>query len=88
MKRRKFIKNTVLTSTGIGFLAGLYSWQVEPFWLEFVKVKMPVFNLPKDLIGKTVMQISDIHVGNKFDYQYIIDSFKEAKLLKPIFYRH
>ena len=46
---------------------------------------MPVFNLPKDLIGKTVMQISDIHVGNKFDYQYIIDSFKEAKLLKPDF---
>ncbi|MGK0421412.1 MAG: putative MPP superfamily phosphohydrolase [Polaribacter sp.] len=85
MKRRKFIKNTLWGSASIGLLTGLYTWQVEPFWLEFVKVKMPVFNLPKDLIGKTVMQISDIHVGNKFDYQYIIDSFKEAKLLKPDF---
>jgi predicted MPP superfamily phosphohydrolase len=32
-----------------------------------------------------VMQISDIHVGNRFDYQYIIDSFEEAKLLNPDF---
>jgi predicted MPP superfamily phosphohydrolase len=85
MKRRKFIKNTLWGSASIGLLTGMYTWQIEPFWLEFVKVKMPVLNLPKDLIGKTVMQISDIHVGNKFDYQYIIDSFKEAKLLKPDF---
>jgi hypothetical protein len=46
---------------------------------------MPIQNLPKALIGKTVMQISDIHVGNNFDYQYVIDSFKEAALLQPDF---
>ena len=85
MKRRKFIKNTILSSVSIGLITGLYSWQIEPFWLEFVKVKMPIQNLPKNLIGKTIMQISDIHVGNKFNYQYIIDSFKEAKLLQPDF---
>lgn len=85
MKRRKFIKSTLWSSAGIGLLTGLYSWQIEPFWLEFVKVKMPVLNLPKRLIGKTIMQISDIHVGNKFDYQYIIDSFEEARLLNPDF---
>lgn len=85
MKRRKFIKNTTLSSVGIGLITSLYSWQIEPFWLEFVKVKMPIQNLPKNLIGKTIMQISDIHVGNKFNYQYIIDSFKEAKLLQPDF---
>jgi predicted MPP superfamily phosphohydrolase len=85
MKRRKFIKNTILSSIGIGLITSLYSWQIEPFWLEFVKVNMPIQNLPKNLIGKTVMQISDIHVGNKFNYQYIIDSFEEAKLLQPDF---
>jgi predicted MPP superfamily phosphohydrolase len=85
MKRRKFIKNTLLGSASIGLITSLYAWKIEPFWLEFVKVKMPVLNLPKNLIGKTVMQISDIHVGNKFDYQYIIDSFRKAKLLNPDF---
>jgi predicted MPP superfamily phosphohydrolase len=85
MKRRKFIKNTLLGSASIGLITSLYAWKIAPFWLEFVKVKMPVLNLPKNLIGKTVMQISDIHVGNKFDYQHIIDSFREAKLLNPDF---
>ena len=83
MKRRKFIKKTILSSLGLGLLTGMYSWQIEPFWLEFVKKKMPIQNLPKELIGKTLIQISDIHVGNRFDYQFIIDSFKKAQLLNP-----
>lgn len=85
MNRRRFIKRAFRSALGIGFFTGLYTWQVEPFWLEFVKRKMPIKNLPKHLIGKTLMQISDIHVGNRFDYNYIIDSFKEAQLLNPDF---
>ena len=85
MERRKFIKNTIKASVGATILGSLYTWQIEPFWLEFVKVKMPIKNLPKNLIGKTLMQISDVHVGNKFDYEYIIDSFKKAKLYEPDF---
>lgn len=64
---------------------GLYTWQVEPFWLEFVEKNMPIANLPKELEGKTLMQISDIHVGNRFDYQYIIESFQKAQKLEPDF---
>lgn len=85
MERRKFIKNSIIGAVGVSFIGGIYAWQIEPFWLEFVKVKMPIKNLPQNLIGKTVMQISDIHVGNRFDYQYIIDSFKKAQLLNPDF---
>jgi hypothetical protein len=85
MKRRKFVKNTILGSVGVGLFTGVYSWQIEPFWLEFVHKKMRVQNLPKALIGKTLMQISDIHIGTKFDYKYIIDSFKKAQLLTPDF---
>jgi len=85
MKRRKFIKKAIYTSVGTAVLGGLYTWQIEPFWLEFVKVKMPIKNLPQHLIGKTLMQISDVHVGNKFDYNYIIKSFKEAQLYNPDF---
>ena len=85
MKRRAFIKKSFWGLAGIGLLGSLYSWQIEPFWLEFVKQKMPIRNLPKHLIGKTVMQISDIHIGKRFDYQYIIDSFKKAQEFKPDF---
>ena len=85
MKRRGFVKKTFLGALGTSLLGGIYSWQVEPFWLEFVKLKMNVKNLPTHLKGKTVMQISDIHVGNRFDYQFIIDSFQKAQKLNPDF---
>jgi predicted MPP superfamily phosphohydrolase len=85
MKRRKFIKKTIFGALGVGFLGGIYSWKIEPYWLEFVHKKMPIKNLPENLIGKTLIQISDIHVGNRFDYQYIIDSFKKAQKLNPDF---
>lgn len=85
MKRRKFIKKSLLGTAGLGVLTGVYTWQVEPFWLEFVHKRMPIKNLPKHLIGKTLMQISDVHVGNKFSHQYIIDSFQKAQQLEPDF---
>ena len=85
MKRRKFLKRTFLGTIGLGVVGGLYAWQIEPFWLEFVKIKMPVKNLPQNLDGKTLMQISDIHIGNRFDYQFIIDSFKKAQDFNPDF---
>lgn len=70
---------------GLAGFTGLYTWQLEPFWLEFVKRKMPIPHLPDHLIGKTLMQISDVHVGNRFDYGYIIESFKKAQLYDPDF---
>jgi predicted MPP superfamily phosphohydrolase len=85
MIRRKFIKKTILGTLGAGFIGGMYSWQIEPFWLEFVHKKMPIKNLPENLVGKTLIQISDIHVGNRFNYQYIIDSFAKAKEFDPDF---
>ncbi len=85
MKRRKFIKYSTIGTIGIAGSTGLYTWQVEPFWLEFVKKKLPVNNLSKNLIGKRLMQISDVHVGNRFDYEYIIQSFKKAQQFNPDF---
>ena len=84
-KRRSFIKKAFWGIFGAGILTSLYTWQVEPFWLEFVKKKMPIANLPDHLVGKTLMQISDVHVGNRFDYKYIIESFQKAQQFNPDF---
>jgi len=82
MNRRKLIKS-LGALTGAAVLTGLYTWQIEPFWLEIVYQKMKVKNLPIELKGKTVMQISDIHVGDRFDYQFLIDSFQQVAQLNP-----
>ncbi len=85
MNRRKFIKRTFWGAVGLGIFTGFYTWQIEPFWLEFVHKKMPIANLPNHLVGKTLMQISDVHIGNRFDYSYIIESFQKAQKLNPDF---
>lgn len=84
MNRRKALK-TLYSLSAVGFSTGIYTWQIEPFWLEFVKMPMPIKNLPNHLEGKTVMQISDLHVGNRFDWQYLIDSLQKAQAFEPDF---
>jgi len=84
MNRRNFIKSGM----GLGAaasLTGLYSWQIAPYQLEFVKLKMPIQNLPPELIGKTLIQVSDMHVGNRFDWNYLIESLDLAKAYQPDF---
>ena len=44
---------------------------------------MPIRHLPDVLIGKTLMQISDIHVGNRFNNEFLADSLAEAAALRP-----
>lgn len=83
MQRRNFIRKSIAGLSAVGVASALYTWQVEPFWLEFVRGKLPIRNLPQHLVGRTLMQISDIHVGNRFDYEFIIDAFHEAGKLKP-----
>ncbi|CEN51775.1 Uncharacterized metallophosphoesterase ykuE [Capnocytophaga canimorsus] len=85
MNRRKFIKKTALATIGLGLLGGGYAWQIEPFWLEFVRLKMPIKNLPNSLIGKTLMQISDLHVGHRVSTDFLIDALRKAQNFQPDF---
>lgn len=85
MNKRQFLKNTLYGSLGLSLFSGLYAWQIEPFWVDFVQQDMPLDNLPIDLENNTLIQISDVHIGNRFNYQYIIDVFKKIQQLKPDF---
>lgn len=71
--------------SAVGSLPFLYSWQIEPFWVEFVERKLPIKNLPEELEGKILMQISDLHVGNRFDWNFLIESFQKAQDFNPDF---
>ncbi|KUJ53911.1 metallophosphoesterase [Chryseobacterium aquaticum] len=84
MTRKHFLKRLFQLSV-IGSFPLFYSWQIEPFWLEFVERKLPVKNLPKELEGKILMQISDLHVGNRFDWNFLIKSFQKAQQFNPDF---
>jgi predicted MPP superfamily phosphohydrolase len=80
LTRRRF-----LTLAGAGAVggAGLYAWRVEPHWLELVRRPLPIRGLPPRLSGKTLVQISDIHVGHRVDDGYVLTTFRRVAALRP-----
>lgn len=80
LSRRTFLK-------GIGFSAlaatatGFYTWQLEPHWTEYVYRNLPLKNLPPHWQGKRLIQISDIHIGDRVDNAYLSKQFDKIKSL-------
>ena len=85
MPTRRQIIRTLLAAGAGAALTGLYTWQVEPHWLEFTYPLLPVAGLPAQFEGRTLAQITDTHVGPLVDDAYIIDSFRRVQELKPDF---
>src|SRR3982751_3334275 len=84
MTRRRFLAfgAGALAATAAG---GVYAWQIEPFWVDLVRRPMPLANLPETLVGKTLLQVSDIHVGPHVSSDYLIRSLVAARSLEPDF---
>jgi predicted MPP superfamily phosphohydrolase len=80
LTRRQFL---MLTGGAAASGVGLYTWRVEPHWLEVVRRPLPIRGLPAALAGKTLAQISDIHVGPRVDDGYVIETFKRLAALEP-----
>jgi predicted MPP superfamily phosphohydrolase len=84
LSRRQFlgVGGAVLaTAAGVP----LYAWQVEPHWVEIVRRPMPLEHLPPALDGRTLLQISDMHVGPSVSSAYLIDALERARVLAPDF---
>jgi len=82
--RRKALTALAVAGTG-ALMTGLYTWRVEPHWLEFTYPVLPVWGLPSELEGRTLAQITDLHVGPKVDDAYVIKSLHRVQELAPDF---
>jgi uncharacterized protein len=84
VNRRRFLAigaGAAAAAAGVG----VYAWQIEPFWLQLVRRPMPLEHLPAALEGKTLLHVSDIHVGPRVSSDYIVRSFDAARELAPDF---
>ncbi len=57
-----------MKTTAAGLLVGAagvgtYTWFIEPYWYEVVRLDLPIHRLPVALEGKALVQISDLHIG-------------------------
>jgi predicted MPP superfamily phosphohydrolase len=80
--RRRLLYASAATAVSSAAV-GLYTWQVEPHWLEVVRRPLPIRNLPTALRGRTLAQLSDIHVGPSVSDAYVADTFTRVAELAP-----
>ncbi len=82
--RRHLTKRRFLTSAVMGAATiGLYTWRVEPTWLEITRRTMPVRNLPQELVGASILHASDLHIGPRVDDSYLLRVFGIIRDLSP-----
>lgn len=65
-----------ILATGVGTFKAING-------IETVKVKVPVKNLPEELIGLRIVQISDLHIGPTIGKSFVEKIVKRVNDLKP-----
>ncbi|WP_437921237.1 metallophosphoesterase [Sphingobacterium sp. LRF_L2] len=85
MNRRQFLKKGAIGLVSSGIAAGLYAWQIEPTWVEWTKIPMPIRFLPDHLENNSLIQISDIHIGEYVDLNFIIRTLSITTAQHPDF---
>lgn len=79
LTRRRFLQGTGVAALLVGF----YTWRIEPIWCEFVYRDLPIRDLPDTLIGKRLVQMSDLHIGPQVSDDYLISTFQRVAALQP-----
>lgn len=84
---RRITRRGLVRTLGFALIAGtatgLYAWRIEPHWVEVVRRPLPLAGLPPDWQGRTLVHLSDVHVGKKVDDEYLLDVFERTAELAP-----
>ncbi|XZE52512.1 metallophosphoesterase [Planctomycetaceae bacterium SH139] len=82
ISRRRFVQAAGLV-VATGLTTGAYAWRVEPHWVQLVEQPLAIRNLPERLIGSTLVQLSDLHIGRQVDDGYLRSVFDTVRQLQP-----
>jgi predicted MPP superfamily phosphohydrolase len=63
--------------------AALYAWRIEPTWVDYVWRPLPLRGLPRAWSGRLLVQLSDLHVGDRVDDEMIAGTFTTVRGLRP-----
>jgi len=81
--RRAFLKRAALGTVAGGLASLGYAYSIEPHWVEVVLRDLPIAGLPSSLDGRRLIQISDLHVGDLVDFDYLSRCLASTSALHP-----
>jgi predicted MPP superfamily phosphohydrolase len=81
LTRRRFLAG----AGGLAFGLGAYGYArlVELHWIEVTYQDLPLPHLPQNLVGRTLVQLSDLHVGPIVDPDYLKAAVALVLSLQP-----
>ena len=68
---------------GTAVSTAIYARYLEPRWVEYVKRPLPIPHLPAHMVGRTLVQLSDLHIGNRFDPGYLVKALQKVTMIAP-----
>ncbi len=82
-KKRRLSRRKFLCLAGMATVAGVagpvaYACEIEPHWIHTVRLDLPIAGLPPALQGRTLVQISDLHIGPVVDDAYITGAIERV----------
>ena len=83
MKPRLTRRRFLLGCAAIAPAVGVYTWRIEPHWVEVVRRDLPVRHLPPELDGRILAQVSDLHLSPRVDTDYLAASLRKMAALEP-----
>src|SRR5947209_20631213 len=81
--RRRFLKRAAWSLLGLGAAGYGYAWLIEPHWVEYVERDLAIAGLPSALVGRTLVQLSDLHIGPEVGDDYLVQHFRRPADRKP-----
>ncbi len=82
LSRRRFLQ-TLGAACGTGAGAYGYASCVELHWIEIVHQELPIAGLPTELVGCTLIQLSDLHAGPIVEDEYLCHALQRVSQLQP-----
>jgi predicted MPP superfamily phosphohydrolase len=82
LSRRRFLKRCAALSAA-PLALGVYSTQLEPFWLDVHERSIPVRGLPAAFSGFRLAHLSDLHVGHNVPLWYMRHVMRCVNALRP-----
>jgi uncharacterized protein len=82
LSRRRFLARSVKTVGAVAAATIFYTWRIEPHWVEVVERPLPIAGLPTSMVGKRLVQVSDLHVGST-DQAYLVSTLEQIGEMRP-----
>jgi predicted MPP superfamily phosphohydrolase len=79
--RRRFF-GQLLAAAALPVSAGIYSYNIEPFWPRFHEFSIAIKGLPKSFENFRIAQITDMHTGHT-PFEYLQEVVNRTAALKP-----